>query len=181
MTVPTLSQIKQALIKNRYQFLDDGRLYHLNIIGIRAASSLANTFDDLLALIYSDANGQHYHYMACTTKPGLHYLNHPDNPKGVAILAPGQYLNLFVKGLHKGQYPCLVQNGTLEVFRDNKRDGSFDYSQLYPAPVTCGLEIHHANNLFTSVEVNNWSAGCQVIANPDDFGFLMKCVNDRLL
>src|SRR5580692_3339720 len=112
MTIPAAAQIKQALAKRGCQYLDDGNLYHLNIIGIRAASPIVNKFDDLLAVLYNDETGPRYIYMACTTKPGLYYLDKPDNPNGVAILVPGQYLNLFIKGLHKGQYPCLVQSGT---------------------------------------------------------------------
>ena len=180
MNIPSIDQIKNALAKKGYQFLDDGKPFCLNIIGIRSSSPVPNTFDDLLTVIYTGPDRMHYIYMACTTKPGLFYLDHPDNPNGVAIIVPGQYLNLFVKGLHKGQYPCLVQSGTLQVYRDNKRDGAFYYSHIEPAPSRCGLEIHHASNDFASIEVNNWSAGCQVIADPVSFSSLMELVGKSL-
>jgi hypothetical protein len=180
MNTPTLEQIRAALAKKGYQYLDDSRPYHLNIIGIRASSPLANTFDDLLTVIYRDEERLHYIYMACTTKPGLYYLYHPDNPNGVAILVPGQYLNLFSKGMHKGQYPCLVQNGALHVYRDNRRDGAFDYTDIFPAPPESGLEIHHANGAFASIEVNSWSAGCQVVADPKSFGTIVDLVDKSI-
>ena len=180
MNIPSIDQIKNALANKGYAYLDDGKPYCLNIIGIRSSSPVPNTFDDLLTVIYTGPDRLHYIYMACTTKPGLFYLDHPDNPNGVAIIVPGQYLNLFVKGLHKGQYPCLVQSGTLQVYRDNKRDGAFDYSHIEPAPPGCGLEIHHANNDFASIEVNNWSAGCQVVDDPVSFEKLMELVDQSM-
>ena len=180
MDIPTLDQLKQALVNKGYQYLDDGSLYHLNIIGIRSADPTPNTFDDLLVVLYNDDTGQRYRYMACTTKPGLYYLENPDNPAGVAILVPGQYLNLFVKGLHKGVYPCLVQSGTLQVYRDNNMDGTFDYVNQQDAPPACGIEIHHANNNFASTEVDNWSAGCQVVADPNSFATLMGLVDQSI-
>ena len=100
--------------------------------------------------------------------------------KLLGFTVPGQYLKLFVKGMHKGEYPCLVQSGTLQVYRDNKRDGMFDYSHIEPAPASCGLEIHHANNDFASIEVNNWSAGCQVVADPVSFEKFMELVDQSV-
>ena len=57
---------------------------------------------------------------------------------------------------------------------------AFDYAHIEPAPPGCGLEIHHANNDFASIEVNNWSAGCQVIADPVSFSALMELVGKSL-
>lgn len=180
MNIPTLDQITQAIGTKGYNYLNDGNLYHLNIIGIRSSDPTPNTFDDLLTVLFHDETGQRYIYMACTTKPGLYYLQHPDNLNGVAILVPGQYTNLFVKGLHKGQYPCLVQSGNLQVYRDNNMDGTFDYTRQFAAPPSCGIEIHHANNNFASTQVDNWSAGCQVVADPASFTKLMELVDKSI-
>jgi len=42
------------------------------------------------------------------------------------------------------------------------------------------LEIHHANNDFASIEVNNWSAGCQVVDDPVSFEKLMELVDQSV-
>lgn len=180
MEIPEIEKIKAALANKGYEYLDDGKPYHLNIIGIRSVNPEPNTFDDLLVILYNDETGPRLKYMACTTKPGIFYLMHPDNPNGVAILVPGQYINLFYKGMHKGQYHCLVQCGTLKVYRDNDRNGKFDYSKECDAPPGCGLEIHHANDEFASIEVNNWSAGCQVVADPKSFETFMELVDKSI-
>jgi len=44
-------------------------------------------------------------------------------------------------------------------------------------PPGCGLEIHHANNHFASIGVNNWSTGCQVVADPVSFEKLRELVD----
>lgn len=180
MEAPDIEKIKDLLANKGYKYLDDGKNYHLNIIGIRSCNPEPNTFDDLLVLLYNDETGQRYKYMACTTKPGIFYLIHPDNPNGVAIIVPGQYLGLFEKGMHKNEYPCLKQSGTLKVYRDNDRNGKFDYSKECDAPPSCGLEIHHACNNFASIEVNNWSAGCQVVADPESFKVFMQLVDKSI-
>lgn len=180
MLIPSRDIIISALQHKGYKYLNDGKLYHLNIVGIRSASPIPNTFDDLICVSYNDEKGSQFIHMDCTTKPGLFYLDHPDNKNGVAILCEGQYENLYTKGKHKGAYDCLVQCGTLKVYRDNKRNGTFDYSHIFDAPVGCGLEIHHAGNTFKSIQVDNWSAGCTVIADPKDFERFMELVNKSI-
>ena len=45
-------RVKRALERKRYVFLDDGKPYHLNIVGVRSASSAIGSFDDRLILVY---------------------------------------------------------------------------------------------------------------------------------
>ena len=88
------------------------------------------------------------------------------NPNGVAILIPGFYPKCWVIGKHKGQYPALVQNGSgvFKVWRDNDKDGKFDFSGPVYTDVT-GLNDHTTKD-FQITNVGGFSEGCQ--ATQDD-------------
>lgn len=61
-----------------------------------------------------------------TADPGLYYQNIKLlNPKGCAVLKPGQYINCYQLGKHKkADHKALVQTGgKITVYRDNDRDG----------------------------------------------------------
>lgn len=180
MTVPSLDSIQGALDAKGYQYLDDGNLYNLNIIGIRAADQTPNSFDDLLMVSYKDETGPRLIYMACTTKPGSFYLLNPDNPLGTAILVENQYIDAFAKGLHHGVYSCLVQVKTLQLYRDDDKVNAFDYENITDGGVECGIHIHRASPNHQSTEVDNWSAGCQVVADPNSFAKLMELVDKSI-
>ncbi|NEP03282.1 MAG: hypothetical protein F6K58_32520, partial [Symploca sp. SIO2E9] len=62
-----------------------------------------------------------------TTTPGRHYTNNPMNPKGAAIIKPGQYWSWKVgthgtKDLHEG----LIQKRSITVYRDKNKNGKID-------------------------------------------------------
>ena len=43
-----------------------------------------------------------------------------------------------------------------------------------------GINIHRSNSKKRSSQVNKWSAGCQVFADPDDFSVMLSFVSERL-
>ena len=151
-----------------------------NLIGVRSTASIPNKFDDDLYVINN--NQIVVGPVTCTTNPGKDYLLAPLNPKGAAVLvADKQYVDCFQLGLHKGKN-AIIQCGSLLVFRDNDKD---ELSEEIGTPMVagpeCRIDIHQANESWTSVIIGKWSAGCQVVANPVDYlKVYTECKNSKL-
>lgn len=62
--------------------------------------------------------------------------------------------------------------------RDADRDNVLDFELMNdPKKIITGIfktNIHRANEDYESIQVDKWSAGCQVIADPIDFAMLMN-------
>ena len=140
----------------------------LHIVGVRSKANEKNKFDDMINLI----NGPMMQIFSGTTNPGTHWLKNLMNPKGTAVLKPGQYVDSWKLGLHQGKYEALVQAKPITVYRDaNKNDiaeenGKEDTGMF-------GINIHHANSSAISSIIDKWSAGCQVLNNPKEFATLL--------
>jgi hypothetical protein len=143
----------------------------LNIVGIRADTTIPNKFDDTLFVFWKDASGQwQSHQGPATTDPGTYWLRSPMNPQGTAILKSGQYVDSHSLGLHRGKYTALVQTGSLTVIRDYDRDSTLDFNAGTPVSGRgFGINIHRASGVGESKVVDKYSAGCQVWANYTDF------------
>lgn len=166
----TLTQIKEAMRKKGYSFFEKGD-YNLNIIGIRKVSDqIDNLFDDTLFLAYKVEDRFNVQQFDITTQPGAYYMKNPMNKLGTAILVPGQYKGAYTIGLHQGKYEALRQSGLLKVYRDSDRDTVYDYQNITDS-VNDGINIHKAGR--ASKKIDNWSAGCQVLAYSADFDILM--------
>ena len=79
--------------------------YHLNLFGIRSANPKAGSFDDTLGCAYTEKGMWRVHYWPGTTDPGSYYLTDKTKwygPDGVAILAEGQYEDVWKIDLHGG-------------------------------------------------------------------------------
>lgn len=170
MVFPTVDQLIAVLQKKGYAVFTNGS-FNLNIVGIRSSRAATNKFTDTLCVFYKDAGVWRIHRYPCTTAPGWYYLEN-GLAKGTAILKPGQYRGAFKRGLHKGQYTALVQNKPLTVYRDRNRDHTLDYEN--PDTGMFGINIHRATANGVSSQVNNWSAGCTVIASSNDFSDFMN-------
>ena len=163
----SLDQIKAVIAKKGYVFFDSKVPFNLNFIGVRKTiNSVVDTFEDDLYMAYYDQNlnflVKRYNF---TTKPGLCILQHPINADGAFILVPGQYRHAFKLGLHHGTYECLVQAIALPGYRDNNKDGKFDYdpATIVPGSVNDGIHCHHGSVFHTDYPVGPYSAGCQVV------------------
>ena len=103
-----------------------------------------------------------------TTHASNMVLLNPENIKGTAIVKEGQYKNLWTKGLHKGQYPALVQVGLIDVYRDNDKDDKLDFNVPIERGIF-GINCHHASQYHVVDEIGLYSAGCQVHENVHNF------------
>lgn len=144
----------------------------LNIVGIRSRSRTPSTFDDEFYVFWMTTTWNLRVYKG-TTDPGTYALQHPTWPRGTAIVKEGHYPNCWQIGLHRGQYEALVQRGTIKVIIDNNRDAVLDLKNV-TAINGSGINLHRAKLNGKTVEIGKWSAGCQVLADNNDFAELMK-------
>lgn len=139
-----------------------------HIVGVRSAANEKNKFDDMIYLF----NGPLMQVFSCTTNPGTHWLKNLMNPKGCAVLKPGQYVDSWKLGLHQGKYKALTQAKPITVYRDNNKN---DLAEELGKEDTgmFGINIHHANSSAVSSIIDKWSAGCQVLNDPKQFATLL--------
>ena len=144
--------------------------WNLNLVGIRNPSGTPNKFDDEIHAIYKDGGQWVDRWWPVTTDPGTYWLEHPMNKLGTAaVVADRQYPGLWKIGKHQGKYEALVQVGEVAVHRDDNEDAKVDYREDNIQTGLFGINGHRANATMTSINVDRWSAGCQVWADPHDF------------
>lgn len=162
-----------------HQFFDKGD-YNLNLIGVRSMDNKANKFNDYFAVLFYLNSEPIRFVFPCTTDPGLYYRRHPANVRGAAIVKPGQYRSLWQIGKHQGKYLALTQANAITVYRDNNKDDTLDEAPTDRGMF--GINCHRANPALKSNQVDRWSAGCQVFADPQDFQlFMALCLKSSTL
>ena len=170
----TREQIETAVKSKGYKWFKNGD-YNVNIVGIRNSETgtrVTNRFDDCITITYKVSDEWQFHCFKCTTDPGTAYMNDPIvESKGTAILKPGQYRGSQKLRLHQGKYLALGQKKNVTVYRDNNRDDKYDLDESKTDTGLFGINIHRATARKggTSTRVDKWSAGCQVIADNDDW------------
>lgn len=198
-------------------FTNDAKPYNLNLWFVRNPDRLANSFNDKLYVFWNHI-GWNIRTFNVTMDPGSIVRLKPSNPLGVAIVkAPQQPARMWSIGLHQGKYEALVQKSPVTVVRDFNKDKvldlnypdlkncdfkvsrAFDGSEVieyFKGPKLIwrentglfGINCHRANINGQSINVDNWSEGCQVfqneqILNPDNqqkcysFDYFMHLAN----
>ena len=149
--------------------------HDLNIVGVRTDDDTANSFNDWLTAFYRFDGIWDFFAFPATTDPGAFYRENPLNVRGTAIMKPGQYRSAYKVGRHRN-YKALQQQGNITVFRDANKDVTIDTTGVAEDTGLHAVNIHRANAHRPSVQVGKWSAGCQVLQDPDHFAFfLMLC------
>ena len=184
----TREKIAEVMASKGYKYFtdDNNKSYDVNIIGIRNSDTkgrVTNSFDDLITISYKNEDGEwNYFEFNCTTDPGSHWVKNILNEKGVAILKPNQYRGSHKLRLHQGKYLALGQKKEVTVYRDNDRDSNYDLDESKTDTGLFGINIHRATGRAgnKSTRVDKWSAGCQVIADNDNWHqFLDICQTAR--
>jgi len=190
------------IAKNKNYAIFKSSNYDVNIWGIRANIHQTKKYDDLLVIfrltneknltevysldhirkIESDSKDKTkkwvFDIFSATTDPSDISLITPINNKGTAIVVPGQYRGMWRKGLHKRDYPALVQNKPVSVYRDNNRDSNLDLCNTTIDTGMFGINCHRASKWKIVDYIGLYSAGCQVLKNVRDFeNILMKLVD----
>jgi len=166
----TKEQILKTIGDKGYSL--DKRIGYPNLVGVRFLTKINSFDDELYVLTYDNSGDIDIEKYSITTDPGLYAIHHTINPKGTAIIVPGFYKDLWTFGLHKGKYKAFVQLNKVSVYRDNNKDSVYD---LIPETIDngiFGINLHKAG--LTSIVVDNWSYGCQVFKNSDDFDKVLK-------
>lgn len=173
-----ISDLKKTLESKGYIYFTRG-LYNLNIIGIRSNNDnkITNEYDDLLVVEYTSGNNKQQLVYSITTEPGVYYMKQKLlNPKGTAILVPGQYRGCWEIGKHNGKYNALVQKKPVKVYRDGNKDDIYDLDPKTINEGVFGINIHRSNENFTRSTVDMYSAGCQVFNRTNEFiNFMYIC------
>ena len=186
-TCYTREQIETSVKAKGYKWFEDinNKGYDVNIVGVRNSETkgkVTNAFDDCITISYKVEGEWQFHCFPCTTDPGSHWVENILNEKGVAILKPNQYRGSHKLRLHAGKYLALGQKKDVTVYRDNNRDGNYDLNESKTDTGLFGINIHRATGRSggKSTRVDKWSAGCQVIADNDDWHqFLDICQTAR--
>ena len=140
----------------------------LHLVGVRSAANEKNKFDDTMYLV----NGLIMTPFSCTTNPGTHWLKNLMNPKGTAVLKPGQYVDSWKIGMHQGKYKALTQSKPITVYRDGNKNDLAEEAGKEDTGLF-GINIHRANPSAVSSIIDKWSAGCQVLNDPKQFATLL--------
>lgn len=155
---------------------------HLNLIGIRHSNPEPDTFRDKMVVFQLNKDESSeietaIKVYSITTVPGTHWLEHPLNQHGCAILVPGQYINTWKLGEHfygaKKPYECLRQRTSkdVSVYRDDLKDGKLQFNEASIQSGQFEIEIHHGT---PGKAVEFWSAGCQVFESYTDYAEFIK-------
>lgn len=169
-----LTDVITLMHKKGYVIYEDP--FKLNIYGIRSITKTVNVFNDRLGVFYKDYNGnwQNEHW-AGTTKPGLYWLRNLINPKGTAILKPGQYVDTYAVDYHNGKYLAICQRlKPVAVYRDKDKDAEYDFDESTVEWGMNGINLHRASLLQVLTRVDKNSAGCQVTPDSKNFERLMN-------
>jgi hypothetical protein len=137
-----------------------GENEHVKCIGIRGELApdhvpILGIYDDVLILMIGNV---------CTewkgsTNPGLYFINHPTNPKGCAQLIEG--IHMFKPGIHNDQFPAFVQAEDFLVNRLNEQG-----QVISRETGEFGIHLHSGG---PGEDVNQYSAGCQIIWSPEGY------------
>lgn len=122
-----------------------------------------NNTQHALAKYTQAKSGLKMNVYVITTEPGIYYQKKVLNPKGCAMIKPGQYENCYQLGTHiKSDHKALIQTGgKITVWRDNDRDGIAENLGMEDTGYF-GCNIHGAQRIGKTAKIGAYSAGCQV-------------------
>ena len=161
----TIDKVLDAYKRLDYPLFVNGD-FNINIFGIRDNENVADSFNDLICLLYKEKGKWVLKKYQATTDPGIYYRNN--------LLNTTESVNK-LKDIFTIKYTALVQRKPVKLWRDSNKDGILDrkgktYTEL------AGINIHHASSNGTSVTIGKYSAGCQVIASITDWNEFIDIV-----
>lgn len=164
----------KRILKRKGQIFYESGDYKLNMIGIRSNNRLTNAFDDVMHLFYKERDAWIHKIYKITTDPGRDYLvGSKTKTIGAAILVPGQYK--YKIGKHRETYKALQPLEACDIYRDKNKNEIYDFDKK-TIRKSYDINIHRSNPNRKTTEVNDWSAGCQVFADPREWNeFIEIC------
>lgn len=157
------------------------RPYELNLVALRNANPTSGVFDDELFVFYREEDTTwRLRVMKMTTDPGTYWLKTPMVPAGTAMMAQGQYPNLYTIGTHRGQYEALVQQHPVDYWRLRHNGTGFDIVARERGNIKLNLHRPSAS-AGPGKAINKDSAGCQVLASVADDALIRSLAKKHLL
>lgn len=184
---PNTSDTDQFIDKLiRYMNSKSYRVYDkkniLNIVSMRNKSNglVSNKFDEKMYVFFKN-NNNNWSLMEydITTVPGFKPKTN-ELPNNVAILKLGQYIDQYKIGYHQGKkdHKCLKYATSVVHRNDNKSKYNFKASTQTGG---FGINIHRSSKTGSGINVNNWSQGCQVFKNVNQFNQFMNLCDKQSL
>jgi hypothetical protein len=178
-------------------YVINNRAFEVNIVGVRyqyPGQEYSNAFKDKMYVFYTDDTGYiNIKSWSISTIPGKYMKGTQtqkqwaaaNRPKGVGIMVPSQYLNIYQlvepnpqdvgKNKMRGS-PIMQSIGNQLAYRDKHFDDTIiHYDNMDNLDKgNHGMFIHRA--FAGGTFVNNWSEGCQVFARESDLNaFFALC------
>jgi len=173
--------IKVLELNNFKVFKNHRKNFNLNIVNVRSNNTKAGKFDDAQVLFWFYNDSLNYMKFDVTVDPGIPYLLKPLNPKGAAIVVPGQYIGVWRLDKHKGKYDALVQVGNIDVARDGNKDSILDLNYDSYDEGLFGIYCHMASSLTIKEYVGYYSAGCVVHQDPVKYKKFIKLCKEAAI
>jgi hypothetical protein len=176
----TYTSVKELYQSKGYKFRQQKMALNIGIM--RSKNSQSDAFDDTGWCAWIDENDkENLLTFACTSDPGKHWLQNPMNKDGCIITVPGQYIEVFGKGRHNGDYECFKQIAPIYYVRDYNKDSRLDfelYRNLESLKIRgfwgiCGTNLHRASKWKKLLSIGLYSAGCSVVQDPIIFDKLI--------
>lgn len=176
---PKVDKLVRFLQSKKYNVYD--KIGVLNIVGMRKKDDgkITNKFDDDLCVFFKNSNGN-WELMeyTITTTPGFKPKT-STLPDKVAILTLGQYVDQYKLGFHhdRPDHKCLKY--ATSIVNRNDKPNQYNYSAI-TSKGAFGINIHRSSASGSSENVNNYSEGCQVFKNINQFKqFISLCENQE--
>lgn len=175
--IPLLNKLVKFIQSKKYIVYDQQNI--LNIVAMRKDTSIvSNKFDERLFVFYKNTKNKWVilDYQVTTTpgfRPKTNIL-----PEKVAILALGQYIDQYKLGFHqnKRDHKCL-KFSTNVVHRNDKKD-KYNFFSITEKG-SFGINIHRSSKNGSSENIYNWSQGCQVFKNSNQFDQFIKLCDQQ--
>lgn len=154
------------------------------MIAVRSNADVMDAFDDKAYVFECKTAGQRPDFRmvaTCTTNAGSYGLQKFSayEPKGCAVLKADTIVyDSHALGLHKGKYKAYKQSKSFPYFRDNDRDSKAEQIGEEQAGAI-GANIHRASAAKKSSVIYDWSVGCIVLNDPNQFNAFMALANGR--
>ena len=154
------------------------------ILGVRSGEDDPNKYDDKFYIFNSE---KFVTSTTGTTNPGTTILEGgflKYNNVGAAVLKANEcYYDVWKYGKHQGKMNALVQIGKFTGYRDgdkNKKSQEIGSSNTFQYT---GINFHTVSYDLTKKiigdSINNWSAGCQVVNNTEDYVKIISLFKDQ--
>jgi hypothetical protein len=83
-------------------------------------------------------------------------------------------------GYHAGKYKALCQGKALKVYRDDDKDREYDMLTESIQEGLFGINIHRAHSKHELEEVGKYSAGCQVVQDPNEWNVFINICEEAV-